>query len=252
MARLTVVLLERIRKSIDYRVQARKTTRSEARKYREYESKQFTSGAELLAYHFSTWSSKDHVNVAGFEAAIALMAEKPQVIVETGTSAWGTDSTRLWDAYVRNFGGEFWSVDLSPAPSKRLEHQDSSRTHLVVDDSVHFLAVFAQTHPDLKVDVCYLDSWDLDWSDPEPAARHGLAEWHAIAPLLGPGSILIIDDSPGSLQWVPENQRQLAATYQASRGVLPGKGELAHLELVADPLATVVWHGYNAVYTFSS
>jgi hypothetical protein len=132
LARLTDVLIERIRKSIGYRVQARKTTRSEARKYSEYESQEFTSGAELLAYHFSTWSSTDHVNVAGFEAAMGLMADRPQNTLETGTSAWGTDSTRLWDAYVRNFGGEFWSVDLSPAPSKRLRQQVSSQTHLMV------------------------------------------------------------------------------------------------------------------------
>jgi hypothetical protein len=251
LARLAAVLLERIRKSFDYRVQARKSTRSEARKYREYESREFTTGADLLAYHFSTWSSTDHVNVAGFEAAMSLMAGRPQNILETGTSAWGTDSTRLWDAYVRNFGGEFWSVDLSPAPRKRLHQQVSSQTHLMVDDSVHFLTAFAQEHAGLKIDVCYLDSWDLDWANPDPAAIHGLAEWHAVSPLIGPGSALIIDDSPGSLEWVPTQHQEAAETYFASHGYLPGKGALAHQELIADPRVSAIWHGYNSVYVFS-
>jgi hypothetical protein len=180
------------------------------------------------------------------------MSGRPQVILETGTSAWGTDSTRLWDAYVERFGGQFWSVDLSPAPRDRLDGQICDSTHLAVEDSVRFLTSFAIDNPGLRVDVCYLDSWDLDWSNPDPAAAHGLAEWHAIKPRMGPGSVLVIDDSPSSLEWVPSSHHEEAKDYYSSHGYLPGKGALAHQDLLADPKVHVLWHGYNAVYEFTS
>lgn len=235
-----------------HQLESRRREREEARTYREFSQRSFATGADLLAAHFATWSQPDHVNLPGFAQTIELMGDRPQIIVETGTSAWGTDSTRLWDAYIARFGGELWSVDLSPSPSKRLADQVSDRTHLVVDDSVHFLTDFAQRREGTVVGVCYLDSWDLDWSDPDPAAAHGLAEWHAVRPLMGPGSVLVIDDSPGSLDWVPEGHRQEAEAYLASHGYLPGKGALAHQELVADPRVSLKWHGYNSVYLFDS
>ena len=59
--------------------------------------------------------------------------------VETGTSAWGTDSTRLWDNYVTHYGGSFHSVDIRSEPARRLKGQVGKRTRLVTSDSVNFL-----------------------------------------------------------------------------------------------------------------
>lgn len=230
-----------------------RSARQVAREHRLYRSQRdrlFVSGADLTQAHFEAWSHPGHVNRPGFDAAITLMNERPQIIIETGTSTWGTDSTRLWDAYIESFGGEFWSVDISPAPSKRLARQVSERTHLVVDDSVHFLTSLAEQRPGLRVDVCYLDSWDLDFAAPDAAAAHGLAEWHAVSPLMGAGSILIIDDTPGSVEWVPAEHQEGARNYLASFGYLPGKGSLVHQELASNPHVRVVWHGYNVVYHF--
>jgi len=224
---------------------------SESRKYAEQLSRGFSSGSELLVGHFETWSEVDHVNRPGFEVVIDLMGDRPQVIVETGTSAWGTDSTRLWDAYVSRFGGEFWSVDISPAPSKRLADQVGANTHLVVCDSVTFLEKLSRDIGPNKVNMCYLDSWDLDWADPMPAALHGLAEWHAVRPMMESQSVLMIDDSPLGLEWVPEHARDSAKEFYAEYGYWPGKGALVHQELCKDPRVSVVWHGYNSVYAFN-
>lgn len=232
------------------RFEDRRRARHEAKLYHQYRTVDFRDGSALLDAHFRTWSQPDHINRSGFAACLRLMSDRPQLIIETGTSAWGTDSTRLWDAYVNRFGGELWSVDLSPAPRARLIEQVGSHTHLVVDDSVRFLTGFAASHPDSIVGLCYLDSWDLDWSDPDPAAQHGLAEFRAIRPLLGTGSILVIDDSPGAMEWVPQDQQDNAGRYLRDRGYLPGKGALVHRELADDPHVRTAWHGYNAVYLF--
>lgn len=233
------------------RLERRRASAIETRRYRRLRGQTYASGAELVDVHFSEWSVPDHINRPGFDAAVALMAEQPRAIVETGTSAWGTDSTRLWDGYVAAFGGQFWSVDLSSHPAERLQGQVSEATHLVVDDSVHFLSNFAENSGVRHLDVCYLDSWDLDWDDPDPAAEHGLAEWEAVAPLLGPGSVLIVDDSPASLDWVPAPHRADAGRYLAERGYLPGKGALVDIALRQRPDVQLVWHGYNAVYHFT-
>lgn len=228
----------------------RRRLRLEMRKYETYKLLRFDSVAELSDAHFSTWSDISHVNRPGFDAVLALMAGHRKIILETGTSAWGTDSTRLWDAYISRFGGEFWSVDLSPAPSSRLRDQVSLNTHLEVSDSVTFINEFMTVCAHPIVDVCYLDSWDLNWNDPEQAAQHGLNEWHAVARLMGAGSILIVDDSPVSIDWVPEQFRQLAREYEIAHGYLPGKGALIDIELRSDPRVELIWHGYNSVYLF--
>jgi hypothetical protein len=65
---------------------------------RAFRRRSLGTGQELLAAHFDTWSSPNHINRPGFEVAVELMGDRPMRILETGTSAWGTDSTRLWDA----------------------------------------------------------------------------------------------------------------------------------------------------------
>lgn len=202
--------------------------------------------------HFRTWSQSDHVNREGFDIALGLMDGDPKLIVETGTSAWGTDSTRLWDGYVRNFGGEFWSVDVSSLPRRRLRRQVCPQTHLVVGDSVTFLESLVESRAINHVDICYLDSWDVDWEDPDPSAEHGLREWRAIEPLMRPGSLLIVDDSPVSTEWVPRQFRSAVSEYASVRGFLPGKGALIERELKKRSHVRKIWHKYNVVYQFGA
>lgn len=217
---------------------------------RRYSKLKFDSPTDLVRAHFEWWSETGHVNKAGFECALAEMRGRPQTIIETGSSAWGVDSTRLWDAYVRAFGGEFWSVDVSIEPRRKLERHMSSTSSLVVGDSVKFLNEFVRSHRGMRVTLCYLDSWDLDWSDPEPSEIHGFREWSAVKPLMGSGSLLIVDDTPGSIDWVPTQHRKEAQDYLNAVGHLPGKGALIERELCGDNQVKKLWHGYNVVYKF--
>jgi hypothetical protein len=93
-----------------------------ARNYR-YQKLHVSNIEDLIQNHFSTWSEPDHLNRQIFYLALSALAGAPARIIETGTSAWGTDSTRLWDSYIRKFGGSFTSVDIRPEASQRLKWQ---------------------------------------------------------------------------------------------------------------------------------
>jgi hypothetical protein len=134
---------------------------------------------DIVTNHFKFWSSLDHPNRKAFSIVIEELNGAPANIVETGTSAWGTDSTRLWDNYVNHYGGSFQSVDIRSEPARRLKGQVGKRTRLVVSDSINFLK---NELPGGHIDVFFLDSWDVDWTNPLESAIHGLKEFQAIMP----------------------------------------------------------------------
>lgn len=205
----------------------------------------FRSSDALCAWHFWLFSSPGHLNRAGLALALRCLAHQPARILETGTSAWGTDSTRLWSAYVRRFGGELWSVDLRPDAAERLGYL-GPRVHLVTGDSVEFISDLARSNADPFV-LVYLDSWDVDWQDPLPAARHGLREWHALQPLLTGGSVIVVDDTPATIARVPDQGVAEAFRFQEEFGVLPGKGALILRDIRDRPDLEVLHHDYNLV-----
>jgi hypothetical protein len=154
----------------------------------------------------------------------------------------------LFDSYVRAYGGEFWSVDLRPEPSERLARSVSPNTHLHVGDSIDFLRMLPQVAGDTPIDLFYLDSYDLDWSDPAPSEQHGLEEWNALLPCAGPGTLVLIDDTPASHDWIPRREWLIdARASEARHGVLPGKGAWILRQNISANQAAVVWHGYNVL-----
>ncbi len=200
------------------------------------------SNKSLSENHFNYWSEPDHVNFAAFQKIESLMGGKPQVIIETGTSAWGTESTRFWDAYVRKYGGEVWSVDIRSEPKKRLKFQTSRRTHLTIGDSVEFLASDTVENPT----IVFLDSWDVDWSNPKPAAVHGLKEFKSVLPKLQAGSYIFIDDSPSTLDYIAAINQDQANEYLREEGVLPGKGADV-LKMLEKGGVEPIFHKYSMI-----
>jgi hypothetical protein len=196
---------------------------------------------QLVKSHFSYWSSTSHPNYSNFETAVKLFDSKPLEIIETGSSAWGTDSTRLWDSYVSIFGGSCTSVDLSDAASKRLRFQLGRRTSLVVADSVDFL----ESYQGPKVDFAYLDSWDVNPREPLPAAIHGLSEFRALYPHLKSGSLVLVDDTP---KFMTDEEYLLypkMKDFKDIYGQTPGKGALILAHLVDFPEIEIVSHEYS-------
>lgn len=197
---------------------------------------------DLTRQHFATYSRLDHINRVGLTVALREMNHSPALIIETGTSAWGTDSSRLFSSYVEVFGGEFYSVDIRSEPSNHLGDLGPS-SHFAVQDSVQFLINFEVPENFTQVDFAYLDSWDLDFNSPSAAMEHCLKEWRALIPLLGPGSVVVIDDTPIESFLLSED----LAVSPESRSMVPGKGALVFSDVDFLQHFTVLYHHYNLV-----
>jgi hypothetical protein len=205
--------------------------------------------ASVLAAHEAC--PPEHINHSSLRDTLELLGGKPAVILETGSSAWGTNSTCLWDKYVQRFGGKVWSVDIRRQPSRELRYKVSSATTLVTDDSVRFLSNWTRNQRKTHVSLVYLDSWDLDASSPISSALHCVREYNAISPLMRNGALLLVDDTPHCAEWLTSAISSNANNYQTVHGLWPGKGMLLDLLLSKHPQVTKIHHRYQTLYRFS-
>lgn len=146
-------------------------------------------------------------------------------IVETGTcrnpgnwkdgqSAW------LFTEFVKIHGGRVRSVDIDPDACQRArDHLATPPFQVTCGDSVEYL----RSLDDLdRVDLFYLDSWDVKWNDDTPSAEHHLAEFLTIEPYLSAGTVVAIDDNA---RWLHNNQRtgkgRLVVEYLAAKHIYP-------------------------------
>jgi len=212
----------------------------------------FASAEQIVEEHFNKRSDPNHVNRQSMSDTIKLLRERPSLILETGSSAWGSDSSRLFDDYVSHFGGEFVTVDNRISPLLRLRSDLGPRSRIVCDDSVRFLHAWVADNPARKVDLVYLDSFDLDLASPTEAAAHGLLELEAIRPALGGGSLLLVDDTPATIDFFPQSERPSARQFVERTGLIPGKGMLIDVYLRDDPVVVKIHHHYQALYRFGS
>ena len=184
--------------------------------------KKFKNSDEMVKAHFKEFSSLSHPNYSMFIEGIKRVTKRNPLIVETGTSAWGTDSTRLFDLVAYKNQGTFHTVDIRSEPSIELKRMVSN-TNFHISDSVVWLKNFLPTLGS-SIDLLYLDSWDVDWSTPEPAAHHGLLEFEESIRYLSKDAIVLIDDTPSSLYFIPDVGHKAAKIFESKHGVLPGKG----------------------------
>jgi hypothetical protein len=207
---------------------------------------------ELVAFHFHHHSSSDHVCRKTLHAALEKLNNQPACILETGSSAWGSNSSLLFDSYVTRFGGQFESVDLRIEPSITLQEKCSGKTILHCDDSVNFLEKWSKNNPSKKIDLLYLDSWDVNWLNPTPSALHGLAEFIASSPNLREGSLLLIDDTPVNPDYFVSAQSELGAfnQYRLIHGFYPGKGSLVKQLLISLGRGQELLHHYQLLWQF--
>ena len=211
--------------------------------------KRFESVSDLVNSHFAKWSDPNHQNRLGFYITLSNTCTLNPIIVETGTSAYGTDSSRIFDSFAKMFNGYFYSVDINEYPAKRLRIAKSKRSKFYIMDSVDFLRKFGPLTQHKTVDLFYLDSWDIDWENPLKSAIHGRNEMDAIKPYIKPGTVLMIDDTPNSLKWIPVENRAIAVEFKKEFGVLPGKGAFFGAVL-AELDYQILHHDYNVVLLF--
>jgi hypothetical protein len=200
----------------------------------------------LLDRHFLAICQPQHPCRETLSTALSLLGERPALIIETGSSAWGTNSTMLFDSYCNSFGGECRSVDIRLEPLLTLQPLATSHTKLYCDDSVSFLNKLSLEGD--RIDLLYLDSWDVNWDDPMPSAIHGLNEYLAATKNLKTGSLVLIDDTPKTVENIRAVRPLLAKPYEQfceRFGFSPGKGALVKQLIETSGRGTIIAHEYQ-------
>ena len=213
----------------------------------------FNSIDHLVDSHFTSYSASDHPCKHTLKTALQLLNKKPAVILETGSSAWGTNSSLLFDSYVNSFGGSFLSVDIRSEPMFTLGALCTKNSEFYCDDSVSFLTKYALHHP--VFNLVYLDSWDVDWEKPIASAIHGMNEFLTLLPLLIKNkALLLVDDTPfnsGVMMKVAPRYIVDFEKFTQLYGFTPGKGGLIKNFLVKNGIGTEVMHDYQLLWQFN-
>jgi hypothetical protein len=195
----------------------------------------------LVMSHLMRSGSPGHPNKEVFTTVLQSFDGGPLTILETGTSAWGADSTRLWDLYVQYAGGKVTSVDIRRDPAIYLQGKLSRNTHLMVGDSVEFLRNLEEAFE--SADLIYLDSFDVDWAQPEPAEIHGEKEFEIAMKLVRIGGVILIDDTPTAAAALRAGI-QLEVSTETGAPIIKGKGARAIQRLRSDTNFEVFFHDY--------
>lgn len=213
----------------------------------------YDSVSELIVGHFKEHSELDHPCIGTLSIALSSLDQRPANIIETGSSAWGTNSSLLFDSYVNSFGGSFQTVDIRLQPLMTLPQLCSERTTVHCDDSVTFLGRKDTFNEHLN--LIYLDSWDVDIHDPLPSALHGLHEFLTVLPYLrSSNALLLVDDTPLDFDtWFRVQQSSNRVEFQSfveRHGFAPGKGGLIKAFLEKVGFGELVAHDYQLLWKF--
>lgn len=164
----------------------------------------------------------------GFDIIFKLLDSLQQQeyhIVETGTlrnpGNWKDgQSARLFTEFVETTSGSVRSVDIDPeAVASAQASIHSPHFSVACSDSVAWLKSLIDLD---KVDLFYLDSWDVKWNNDSDSAEHHLQEFLAIEPHLKSGAVVAIDDNSRFL----DTQRRTGkgrrvAEYLEAKGIVP-------------------------------
>jgi hypothetical protein len=118
-------------------------------------------------------------------------------IVETGVlrrvEEWvDGQSTLIFQEFLKKHSGKIDTVDIDPAACEVAKSfLDSNFVTVHCDDSVNFL----KNYDCSTVALFHLDSYDVEWDNPQPSAQHHLSEFLAIENKIPAGSIVLIDDN---------------------------------------------------------
>jgi hypothetical protein len=194
----------------------------------KYQYKVFNDTDESIEFddtdELGIYSRPHHINFFTFKRFVELLDTiSNPTIVETGTSATLVNSSHFFDKYIDLKGGRFDTVDINQRATQIFSiGAKSLNSSAHTDDSVNFL----KTWDGPKIDAVYLDSYDLDYTNPYDSALHGKKEVEALLPHLNDKAFLLIDDTPKShvyLPWRNEISDYLKTCYDIT-GNVPGKG----------------------------
>ena len=141
---------------------------------------------------------------AGFEMLYAKVKDTQYpVIVETGCTRqpdnWFGDgqSSVVFSTMCDMHDGTLYSVDISADNCRFAKNLTGNRHHIYCGDSVSWLQEAENNFDKInrKIDVLYLDSFDLDINNWAPSALHHIYELLSIKRALRPGTLVAVDDN---------------------------------------------------------
>jgi hypothetical protein len=144
-------------------------------------------------------------------------------IIETGTirkpNNWKDgNSGFLFAEFTKMHGGLVKSVDINQKAVDTANNFVNSKHYTAYcSDSVEWLK--QQTNLD-QIDLFYLDSYDVEWSNDEPSATHHLNEFLAIEPFLK-NTVVAIDDNSFLLNGQRTGKGRKIFEYLEAKSVLP-------------------------------
>lgn len=145
------------------------------------------------------------------------------LIVETGCAREEENyldgqSSLLFDKYIHEYGGEFYTVDIAQQSVNFCKNKMISlNSHVTMGDSIEYLKQLNQDfqNQNKKIDFLYLDSYDAPRDDPRvvfESSLHHFYEFTCILRSLKPGALLAVDDN-----WIEQKDEQY---------VIGGKGQM--------------------------
>jgi hypothetical protein len=199
-----------------------------------------------------------HINYPTFQRLCEAMARCERIsTVETGSSAYGTNSSALFARIVARCGGNFTTIDLNPQASANAAQLfrtlDASGCTAVCGDSVAVLSKLDQ-----RFNIVYLDSYDLTPDHFPQSEWHGLAEFKTLTErnLLEDEAYILIDDTPRSIEifasQVDEHYLQKVREHVVRFGRLPGKGALILEAIRGNPSFEVLAWEYQLLLRYRS
>jgi hypothetical protein len=197
---------------------------------------------------FSYKGCSKHINYLTFKELFKNMKDlKEPIILESGIASQGTQSTYLFNEVVKKYGGRFWSVDINPYLIENNKGNMCPATQLVCNDSVSFFKEWSNNNK--EANVIYLDSYDLDFYNPEPSGLHGLSEYKALLPVIKKNTLLLIDDTPKNPYWLDTRGKIFddMSLFYKKNNFLPGKGMYILNEVNN---AKKIIHNYQVLYHF--
>ena len=142
-------------------------------------------------------------------------AGRPVTIVETGcvriADNWEGDgqSTLLFDRYLTAAakGSQGYSVDIDARATAYCRTLVGNGFDIRTGDSVLQLRAIAEElkRDGRRIDLLYLDSYDVDWGNVVPSAAHHLKELVSIAECLDAATLVVVDDAPRECMLYPDD-----------------------------------------------
>ena len=177
-------------------------------------------------------------------------------IIETCTSRSGMEnitgdgaSTYIFDTFVNYYDGSVTSIDIDSIAVLKVNSTTSEKTNVICNDSLKELK-----NINSEIDCFYIDSYDVDMLNPLPAAEHALKEFQAIEDKLNSKTIIMIDDTPNSEEylppWIEESLNKLGKTKMDIKWP-NGKGMLLVPYLEKNGY-TKLSHAYQAIFVKES